>query len=72
VKEMTRKEFRVETAKKRRRCINCGDSIYKDDACLTFRYGSSSYSVSANICRVCILDNLEKMYQLTRKPLEVK
>ena len=59
-----RKEFRVEVAKKTRRCINCDNEIEKNFSCIAFRYGSSYYSISANLCRVCILDMQEEMYHI--------
>jgi len=61
---MTRKEFKVEIAKKMRNCLHCGGLIEKNEACLTFKYGESYYSITANLCRVCILEIQEEIYQI--------
>lgn len=57
------KKFVVEITKGARSCLECGRKIEKNTSCLAFKYGSSYYSVSANLCRVCILTIQEEMYQ---------
>jgi len=58
------KKFVVEVTKGARGCLECGRKIEKNTSCLSFRYGTSYYSVSANLCRVCMLNIQEEMYQL--------
>ncbi len=58
------KKFIIDITKGTRSCLGCGRKIEKNTTCLTFKYGSSYYSVSANLCRVCILNMQEDMYHL--------
>jgi hypothetical protein len=46
--------FYVEEAKKKRHCTKCKAGIKKGESCLTFRRGSGMYSVSVNMCRLCV------------------
>lgn len=54
-----RKEVKVETAIKSRICYTCAGTIPKGEACIVFR----AYQTSANLCRVCIIDMQEQIYQ---------
>lgn len=53
------KEFKVEISEKSRKCYNCDSEIPKGEACITFY----SYHVRANLCRVCIINMQEEIYQ---------
>ena len=49
------KEFRMEPAIRNRNCNHCGNIIPPGEKCLRFRYGSSYYKITANLCRNCML-----------------
>ncbi len=49
------KEFRMEPAIRHRTCLKCKNTIIPGEKCLKFRYGSSYYKVTANLCRNCML-----------------
>jgi RNase P subunit RPR2 len=48
------KEFNMETAIRHRNCNYCGNIIPPGEKCLRFRYGSSYYKITANLCRNCM------------------
>lgn len=72
------KQFKVEIAQRRRLCHNCGDAIPRGEACLKFNYlGTGVQSVNANLCRSCLVNIQEEIYQtnmgvLKRKIEDVK
>ena len=49
------KEFKMEPAIRQRICTHCRNIISPGEKCLKFRYGSSYYKVTANLCRNCML-----------------
>ena len=48
------KEFRMEPAIRMRVCTNCENIISPGEKCLRFKYGSSYYKITANLCRQCM------------------
>ena len=66
--------FKVEVAQRRRICLHCGEAIPKGEACLKFTFNGRSgpQSVNANICRSCLVNIQEEIYQTNMGTLKNK
>lgn len=53
------KTFEMQTAIRSRQCTKCRNTIFPGEECLRFKYGSSYYTITANLCRICMLTMLQ-------------
>lgn len=62
------KEFRIEVAKRKRKCLHCNSEIEKGETCLVFCF-YGRLTVKVNICKVCLNQLNKELYHMVFKTI---